>query len=201
MKYLETDEKRDVLVSLQELAHQLDRVDDDIWCWKWAIMAACSAAAGVLVCNLSGSMQIGALNKQAARGTIEAFEHHRKTDRLELPKQVLAPPSELLLRASSSDRREYAGPPLAISAEAKEAFKKIFEIRNEFVHFKPQSWLIEVSGLPQLLRQVMSIVAVANVDGWSFRHLNDCDQTTLTAILDQIDLRLVQLHESRRTAL
>lgn len=49
--------------------------------------------------------------------------------------------------------------PLTISQEEDEAIRKIInEFRNEFEHFTPKSWTIEISGMPQILRQVFRVI-------------------------------------------
>ena len=74
-QYLSTDEQHDVVVSLSEVAHQLERVAaGNIHCWKWATIALASAVNGALTCHLSGTMQVGALDEDDAYATIAALQ-------------------------------------------------------------------------------------------------------------------------------
>ncbi len=101
--YLSTDEQHDVLVSLREVLHQVERVAaGDIHCWKWAVIALASAVNGTLTCNLSGTMQVGALRKDDAEQTIMALQRDGATEMP--PKPRLAPPDILLKRARREDK-------------------------------------------------------------------------------------------------
>lgn len=116
-KWLITSEYEDVVVALQETEHQLGRIrEGHIQGWKWATIALANACCGALVCNLSGSMQIGALTRCHAEKMIAAFEANSN---LPAPKSVkLAGPRELLKRARRMDRRlEVAGPPLKLNSK------------------------------------------------------------------------------------
>ncbi len=43
-------------------------------------------------------------------------------------------------------------------------------IRNQFVHFAPMGWSIEVSGIPAAAALVARLVGDIVVIGWAFRH-------------------------------
>ena len=177
--WLATDEQRDVLVSLVEVRSQLERVSSgDIQSWKWAIIAMASAVNGALTCNLSGTIQVGALREDDAKQTISALQADSKNGLPNNPR--LASPKELLKRARRSDKRfERAGPTIAIDSSQTKAFNQLFEFRNAFLHFEPLGWSIETSGMVHIFERVFSIVDQTICDGWSFRHLAPQDRHRL----------------------
>jgi hypothetical protein len=191
--YLTTDEQDDVLVSLSEVLHQLERIaSGDIHCWKWAIIATASAVSGALTCNLSGSMQVGGMQQEDAKMMIAALQ---KDAASEMPKRPrLASPNDLLKRARRYDKRiERAGPVLEISHQQKKSFKTLFDLRNCFLHFEPLGWSIEISGVPSILHDVLQIVGQTSEDGWSFRHLSDERRADLEIVLQELFHRLDEL--------
>jgi len=187
-RWLRTDEQHDVVVSLDEVLHQMERVAaGETHCWKWAIIALASATSGALACNLSGTMQIGALNKCDAIQIIASFKDDTK---VKPPKKLrLASPDELLKRARREKRIERAGPTLSIGVDQKRAFTRIIGFRNTFMHFEPMGLSVEVSGMTAIFERVLSIIEQVIEDGWSFRHLSDEDRKHLVRVCQ--DLRRV----------
>ncbi|HEY9038310.1 MAG TPA: hypothetical protein VIN05_05115 [Roseovarius sp.] len=178
-RYLDTDEQHDVMLSLAEVLHQLERVAaGDVHCWKWAVIALASAVNGALVCNLTGTMQVGAFKEDNAKLKIAASQKDSTIEQPEKP--FLARPTELLKRAVRANQRiENAGGILKINAAQKKAFNKLFHFRNSFIHFEPLGWTIETSGMSEIFERVLEIVGQVIDDGWAFRHLNDHDRQRL----------------------
>ncbi len=181
--YLSTDEAHDVLISLSEVLHQMERVaQGDIHCWKWAVIAMASAVNGAMTCHLSGSMQAGALTEVDARATIDALQNDKHDKLPQRPK--LANPHELLKRVRREDKRlERAGCVLTLNVEQKRAFKRLFELRNDFSHFEPKGWSIEVSGMPSIMLESLKIIEQIYSAGWAFRHLDDCDDADFARLM------------------
>lgn len=189
-RYLRTDEQHDVLVSLREVRNQFQRIDHDRNCWKWAIIALASAVNGALTCNLTGTMQVGALEMKCASKTIAALQ---KDSHEEMPQQRLASPAELLRRSKVSERIEAAGPRLEVLPLQEASFNRLFEFRDEFLHFKPSSVSIEISRLPSIVHNVMQIIKATIDDEWSFRHLDAPLQAELRELCDRIIQELERL--------
>ena len=194
--WLETDEQYDVLVSLSEVQHQVQRVaDGDAHCWKWAIIAMASAVNGALTCNLSGTMHVGALEENDAKRKIAALQIDATIERPVNPR--LARPRELLKRARRADKRlETAGPPLTISDTQKRAFERLIEFRNAFMHFEPLGWFIETSGMVRIFEEVLSIIEQTSNGGWAFRHLIDRDREQLQIVLGELRHLFAKLGKS-----
>ncbi len=188
-KYLRTDEQHDVLVSLKEVRNQIVRTDQDIDCWKWALIALASAVNGALTCNLSGTMQVGALCQKNAKRTITALQMDSSE---ELPEPRLANPHELLRRAKGEGRIEQAGPLIYATASQEKSFLRLFEFRNQFIHFHPTSWSIEITGMPSIFLDVMQIIEGTIDDGWSFRHLDETLGAELRTLFAEIVKELKQ---------
>ncbi|WP_209833102.1 hypothetical protein [Ruegeria sp. HKCCE3926] len=190
--YFYTDEAHDVLISLSEVVHQMERVaQGDKHCWKWVVIAMASAINGALTCHLSGNIQVGALTKIDARATIDALQDHNHD---ELPKKPkLANPRELFVRARREDKRlEPAGCILTLSSVQKRAFDKLFELRNSFSHFEPRGWGIEVSGMPSIMLNLLNIIEQIYDDCWAFRHLSDNDYEDFNRLLGALNKQLTK---------
>ena len=195
--YLRTDNQIDVLISLREVNHQLQRVAQDNSCWKWAIIAMASAANGALTCNLTGTMQVGALKcNKLIRDTLSALQSESVDN---IPKPWLATPPDLLKRAQMQERKEYSGSPIVTTTSQEESFKLLFNLRDEFLHFKPSSQSIEIGSLPYIFRNVLHIIKQTIDDEWSFRHLESNSPTSLNIIYGEIMQELDRLDNQAGT--
>ncbi len=56
-------------------------------------------------------------------------------------------------------------------------------VRNQFVHFEPMGWSLEVSGLRPLSGLVARMIEDAMAIGWAFRHQDVTWRETLRADL------------------
>ncbi|WP_134681903.1 hypothetical protein [Paracoccus ravus] len=189
--WYETDTPSDVLDSLVETARQLDRVKGDVAAWKWAILSMFGAVSGALVCHLSGSTQTGALATRSQTKTLAALEV--RDGSAVIPDPYLASPLDLLRRSLSRRNRESPAVRICVSFRKRTAFKRLLVFRNDFTHFKPQSWSIECSGLPTIFQDVGAIICQISQDGWSFRHMTDAQRKELAAVLVEIEARLNDL--------
>lgn len=191
--YLSTDEQMDVLISLREVLHQVWRVRSNPHCWKWAIIALVSAANGALICNLAGTMQVGALRKGDRERMIQALQDQISSQGLsELPDVYLETPMKLLGMVASDNRFDAgAGPPICVTEDQRQAFDRLIRLRNIFMHFQPQSLSIAIADLPPIFLNVIGIVKAVAADGYSFRRLNYEDRNELTATCVLIEKAVV----------
>ena len=71
----------------------------------------------------------------------------------------------------------------------------MFGFRDQFIHFKPSGWAIEVTGMPQIFYDVVGIIGMIVEDGWSFRHLDEANIGELSEVYDAIVLELKRIGE------
>ena len=65
--YLHTDERHDVLASLEHCALCLASAERSSGAWKWVVLSLHSALQGAMICHLSGTAGVGALTSTCAR--------------------------------------------------------------------------------------------------------------------------------------
>src|SRR4051794_25479825 len=84
--WLRVDERTDVLASLSECLHCLRRLSEEPPTWKWVILSIHNALQGAMVCHLSGTAQLGALEEKSVTA---AMEWHDKDGRGEIGKVLV----------------------------------------------------------------------------------------------------------------
>ncbi len=193
---LRTDEQRDVLHSLRhanDCAHTAVQRPE---MWKWSIIAMHNAVQGAMVCYLSGTQQLGALKADLSI-LGRQYNQHDRNPNMARPKVELASFHALFQRTTTGDETDRKGKvvewvndrhcrPLGASPETGIACKKLATLRNQFVHFSPSGWSIEVSGLSKIYSILAEFIMTMAEDGWAFRHLNPEERNELYRILGQI---------------
>lgn len=126
--------------------------------WKWAIIAAHGALSGACVCRLTRTDGSGALDKDSTKELRKSLTERQndssESDR-ELPPLRVASLFELLRRLPNSLEVQVPRKFHPDLSGAARDFWFLNEWRSEFIHFKPESWHIEVDGLPSLVRQAV----------------------------------------------
>ena len=184
-EYLKTDERADVICSLQMTLSALKQAKDNSHSWKWVILTLHNAIQGAMVCHLSGSANLGACTKQSAR---KWRKWHDGDGNGDAPELWLANPKELFKRLLDVDSRiEGArGGKISTDDAQKDAFKLLCELRKPFTHFQPKSWLIQIAGLPNMVLQIVTLIEAISNDGWSFRHADYSQKFELSSLIKDI---------------
>lgn len=172
--WIRTDEAKDVAGSIRHVIRAAQFVAEDPLAWKWVVMALHSALQGACVCHLTTTAApVGAVTERNANEWLTYFEASRSDANAKPPKtQLMGLPD--LLRAvrrpsSAGDGSDVAG--VAISeSELNWLLRFHKEIRNQFAHFEPMGWSIEVSGVPEIAKLVARIIEDILRIGWAFRH-------------------------------
>lgn len=172
--WIHTDEAEDVAGSLRHAMRAAQFVGEDAQAWKWVAMALHSALQGACVCHLTTTaIPLGAVTERNACEWLAYFEDSRTNPNAKPPKTHLMGLPDLLKAVrkpySAGNRSNAAG--IAISDSELGWLRRFHEdIRNQFVHFEPMGWSIEVSGIPEIATLVARIIGEVLQIGYAFRH-------------------------------
>ena len=214
--WLEIDEATDVVASLRHMLHLLKLVSADSTIWKWVILSMHSALQGAMVCHLNGTANSGCRSTKSAAAWLDWHERDRRgeinwinleSDEYGLPsktpatkadfppREYLAKPSELFERLMKPKKRLElgVGQILRISVAQRRAFKKLDELRNQFIHFSPMGWSIEIDGLPTICSEMLSVISMIESDDWPFRHLKPQSRAELKNLILELQGVLQQM--------
>lgn len=180
-EYLRTDELRELVEALRKVADELAAAETDAYAWKWAIIAMQNAVQSAIVAAISATDQLGALTKKAARAWLEAYEN----DRADYPEPWLASFLELYGRAKA--RTGFPATP-----EIDADLKRLVEFRNDFIHFTPKGWAIQLAGLPRILGNALAVVEHLAWKGHILWY-EEADQEAARDAVERICARLTRL--------
>src|SRR5690606_9585460 len=117
---------------------------------------------GACVCHLTTTAApLGAVTKKNAMQWIDHFEDSRTNPQAKAPETYLMALPALLKAVrkprSAGDQSNATGITITDS-ELSWLCRFHQDIRNQFVHFKPMGWSIEVSGIPEIAKLVSRII-------------------------------------------
>ena len=210
--YVHTDERQDVLASLEHCATSLAETERSDGAWKWVIPSLHSALQGAMVCHLSGTAEVGALTSTCAckwaewhdrdrRGDIAYVEdgvdefglpvRRPRTRRDQPPHDHVASAAELFRRLGlQSERIESGcGGIIEITAAQRKSFETLHRLRNGFTHFSPKGWSIELQLIRDIFPDILDIIEQIANDWWPFRHMSDIDRKLLRDRISELRSR------------
>ena len=185
-EYIRTDERLDVLASLESCADNLARTRESDRAWKWVVLSLHSALQGAMVCHLSGGLQIGALTDKCAAAWLKWF-HERNPDE-KAPRKYLASAPQLLKRLTGSTRQYDidCGGIVEVGESQKKSFESLHALRNEFTHLPPQHWSIEIELIRESAKGVLDILESIASDPGPFRHMEEIELSALQARIAEV---------------
>ena len=95
----------------------------------------------------------------------------------------------------------YGGKPLILTENQKYSIKMLKKtLRNNFEHFKPKGWSIEVHGLPGIAIDILDIIRFLAVGTFRYQHLNQSQRRRIKSIVFQ-SKRLLKMSNLYQEAL
>ena len=180
-----TDEQTEAARELDRAAVSMCAARLDVYEYKYVILHLHAALQGFMVLALRGSAGLDALTTKSARAWIRAYEEKHAGGDPTWPREFLEVPQMLFDRIQGSAMDRYTHSERFCPTPSQiESVKLLNRLRNKFVHFIPMSWAIDLSGLPDLVEDVLAIVAFL---GWKSNnvhwHDDEVEQLARRALL------------------
>lgn len=153
MMWLRIDERTEAINSLEKTYQFILEVHNDTYYWKWVIIALHNTIQAFMVLALMGTAGLNVI--KAPEKSFEAIQLGK-----DYPKEYLLNFCKLYDDIKSKERmmqniysKSFSG-----SKEIDNAMKILNEFRNNFVHFIPCNWSLEISWLPVICKQVLLVL-------------------------------------------
>jgi hypothetical protein len=154
--WLETDEFQEAVISLEVVSDQLPKVITNNHHWKWVIVSLHNALQGFMVLALTGTNGLNTLTEKCAKEWLASHDHGERTS----PDRKLDSFLNLYKKIQSDDYMGIYN--ISVSYKPKLSqernVKKLNALRNEFIHFVPQGWMLELGDLPQIVEDCLDII-------------------------------------------
>ena len=153
-RWLRTNEHEEATSALEAVAEWSERVQRDIGYWRWVVLALHNTVQGFMVLSLRGSDGLRPLKDDVAAQWLTAYREGgqypvEKLDTfLNLYKKVKSQRMLFFVHSKTVTPTGTQG----------RSMKRLNALRNDFVHFLPRSWSLEVSGLPEICLDCLAVV-------------------------------------------
>ncbi len=155
--WLGTNESVETVSDLEMFAEQLNRVTDDPHRWKWAVIAQHNGLQGMMVLVLKGSNGFNVLRES---------DTNRLKDWLSSDQNKNPRPRGLKLADFPELYRRIKGRRMLMYIDSRKfvpngtqgrSIKMLNRLRNDFVHFTPKVWGLDLGGLPEIASDCLEI--------------------------------------------
>jgi hypothetical protein len=163
------DQYEDVLASTDLLALVAPSLREQPSSWKWMIIAAHNGLQGALVCAIRDTSGTNVLKERSAKAKLTWLANPAGT-----------PPHERLddfIPLLKKYRKKY--PCCGTIQQLRQIHKLHSEFRNNFVHFVPKGWSIELAMLPAIIRTGLDLIEAAMQQHQVAIHLDEGMQRRL----------------------
>ena len=136
MKYhIEFNEKSNAIDCLERAFEYIQRVKKDPKLWKWVVISLFSSLYGFAICSIQGTNSKNVC--EGKKGKLIGFK-------------------TALERCQNSERGKKK---LSLTDTQSWAINKLHEeFRNNFQHFKPMLWAINIKGFPGIANDVLDVI-------------------------------------------
>jgi hypothetical protein len=152
--WLITDGAVETVSAFEVFAEEAQKLPTDPYRWKWAIISLHSGLQGMMVLALQGSNGLHVLREEDAKRWLEAHEKGGPY------------PGDLKLDSFPSLYKKIKGDKMLKYMDSREfipkgtqggSVKLLNRLRNEFVHFTPRVWALDLIGLPAMALDCLSV--------------------------------------------
>lgn len=175
--WLHTDEREDILASLRMLSTACDLVQADISAWKWIVIGTHSALQSAIAFHLGFGNDLLVARQEDAAAWLAAHE-----DGSPYPDTMMDSFPNLYKKLKQVDVLGYRFTPKGTQGSS---IKRLNQFRNEFVHFMPKGWSVELTGMPTICADCLDVIA--SIDQSSLRMRWD-DQEQHDAFCEMLEL-------------
>ena len=149
-RWLRTDEHEEAVRSLEWVAALSRTVETDAYTWKWIIIALHNATQGFMVLALWDGTGLRALRDNIAAKWLKAYRSGG-----DYPIEKLDEFSNLYAKVKS---RRGAKPAFSPGLTHDKNLSRLNSFRNEFTHFTPKGWCLELALLPPICRDALDLI-------------------------------------------
>lgn len=186
--YLRTDEIEEAISALEMLSEVTPFLVKDIYRWKWAIIATHNALQDFMVIALRQGNGLLALKDNIAAEYLKAQKEGGKR-----PAEKLDNFLNLYKKIKSDRMLCYShGKRFKADPEHNWAVKKLNELRNEFLHFVPKGWSLEIISLPKICLNCLEVIEFL---GWQSGNVIFNDETQQVRALSALKMAKAVLSE------
>jgi hypothetical protein len=186
-KWLRLSEETNALDYLEQSYHYIPETRTNVIAWKWVVLALHGALYGFAICACKGTNPDN-VSFKTKKGMKKLISFDEALTRCQDPNWM---------RMTIMSRH------LQLSNQQKESIQKLKDLlRNNFEHFVPKGWSIEIHGMPQIAIDVLDVICFLALDTGNYIHLTQAQKKKIISIVFQSKrlLKQSQLYKEAKLA-
>jgi hypothetical protein len=189
--WFRTNEFEEAILSLEKVAESSKLILEDPSQWRWVVVALHNAVQGFMVLALRGSNNLAVLSPKSASEWMEAYQNSTT-----YPKNEKLDTFLNLYKKIKGDRMIQFGYSKKFAPQGSQGWsiKKLNQLRNEFIHFIPKGWSLELSGMPQICVDCLDIISFL---GWDSGNVIWCDESLSLRAKEAFELSQKRLSKAK----
>lgn len=191
-KYLRFTEETNALDYLIRTGQFIKETESDLLAWKWVVISLHGSLYGFAICACKGTTPDNVM--------FRAKKGYDKLISFDKALQLCQDPNRMKMLIHSQ--------PLILTDSQKNSIRLLKkELRNNFEHYSPKGWSIEVHGLPQIAIDTLAVIKFLATETYTHVNLNQSQIKKIksmvyqsTMLLKKTDLYREALLASRKKA-
>jgi hypothetical protein len=177
--YLRTDEELETANAMKMASQFAESVLQEPHLWRWVIIALHNAAQGAMVLSLRHGNGLLALSDESYSAWMSAYEKNEPP-----PPEKLDRYLNLYKKVKHQELGQLGGNKRFVPLGQEGAdIKRLNALRNEFIHFTPKSWSLQVDGLPRIALAVSRLIHFLGVETQNiFWHSENARQALIESL-------------------
>ena len=152
--WLRTDEREDAIASLKLYIDTINHCGEDVSYWKWALISLHSAVQAIMAIHIGFGNSLLVMRQEDAEAWLKAHDDGKPYPSTKM---------DTFLNLYKKIKRHIVfGYNFAPKAQQGRSMKRLNQFRNEFVHFMPKGWSIELSGMPHICLDCLDAIKELN---------------------------------------
>lgn len=168
-KFLRITELSNAIDYLRQVVSFIDKVNNEPMMWKWVVIALHGALYSFTICACKGTNP-DRVTRQRKKGTwlISFPEALRKCQN-----------SEFMMLYYNSKK-------LVLNRDQRKAIRMLKEtLRNEFEHYIPKGWYIELNGMPAITYHVLDVISFLALETGNVTYYKKVKRKKVESLLHQ----------------
>jgi hypothetical protein len=186
--WLRTDEREDILASLRMASSSCETAVDDLTAWKWIVVGTHSTLQGAMALHLGFGNDLLVASPEDAAAWLDAHENGAP-----YPEMMM---DDFLSLYKKLKKHNILGYRFKPNGTQGGNIRKLNRFRNQFIHFMPQGWSIELSGMPAICIDCLNIVSHVGEHSLCTRWESEEQRQSFVEVLGQCESKLFALHDA-----
>jgi len=162
--------EKNALDCLEQAYHYIRQTETNVIAWKWVVLTLHGALYGFAICACKGTNP-GNVTFKTKKGVEKLISFDEVLERCQDPNWM---------------NMTVMSKPLQLSEQQKESIRKLkHSLRNNFEHYRPGIWSIEIYGMPKIAIDVLEVIRFLALDTGNYIYLTQAQKKRVKSIVFQ----------------